>query len=73
MDANSLQSGSVLDVIQHTEIKNLGKTVIVNVPDAIVVRERLSNSELNEIQIIIRKATCGDYFTLGETGYKRIN
>lgn len=61
----------MMDIVR-TEVKKLGKTVIANVHDAIVVRERLSNSELNEIQAIVRKATCVDYFALGETEYVRI-
>jgi hypothetical protein len=61
----------MMDIVR-TEVKKLGKNVIANVHDAIVVRERLSNSELNEIQAIVRKATCVDYFALGETKYMRI-
>ncbi len=53
------------------ELQKLGKTVLANVHDAIVVRERLTKSELLAIESIVRKKTHVEYFALGETQYSR--
>ena len=53
------------------ELQKLGKTVLANVHDAIVVRERLTKSELLAIESIVRKQTHVEYFALGETQYSR--
>ena len=44
-----------------------GKTVVANIHDAIVVRERLTKSELQAIENIVRAKTSVSYFALGET------
>ena len=54
-------------------LKTLGKTVLANVHDAIVVRERLTDSERLAIENTVRDSTKVQYFTLGETPYERIN
>lgn len=46
-----------------------GKTVLANVHDAIVVRERLTKSELLAIENIVIAKTSVSYFALGETPY----
>ena len=62
----------MMDLVRK-ELKTLGKTVLANVHDAIVVRERLTESERLMIQNIVRAKTKVDYFSLGETRYKRTN
>ena len=57
--------------IVRTELQKLGKTVLANVHDAIVVRERLTDSELLAIEQVIRTCTNVEYFALGETHYER--
>ena len=57
--------------IVRTELQKLGNTVLANVHDAIVVRERLTDSELLAIENFVRARTCVSYFALGETEYKR--
>ncbi len=52
------------------ELQKLGKTVLANVHDAIVVRERLTKSELLAIEKTVRAKTNVEYFALGETQYK---
>ena len=52
------------------ELQKLGKTVLANVHDAIVVRERLTKSELLAIENKVRRKTHVEYFALGETEYK---
>jgi len=54
------------------ELKTLGKTVLANVHDAIVVRERLTDSERLAIQNLVRDSTKVRNFALGETPYERI-
>ncbi len=58
--------------IVRNELKKLGKTVLANVHDAIVVRERLPASELIAIENQVRAKTKVQYFALGETEYKRV-
>ena len=57
--------------IVRNELQKLGKTVLANVHDAIVVRERLTKSELLAVQNKVRKLTVVKYFALGDTQYKR--
>ena len=74
-------SGSLCVAIQHAETKmmyivrkklqKLGKTVLANVHDAIVVRQRLTASELLAIEKLVRRITKVQYFALGETPYKK--
>ena len=58
--------------IVRTELQKLGKTVLANVHDAIVVRERLTASELLAIEQFVRTTTNVQYFALGETPYVRV-
>lgn len=53
------------------ELEKLGNTVLANVHDAIVVRQRLTRSELLAIENLVRAKTEVQYFQLGETEYKR--
>ncbi len=53
------------------EVEKLGKTVIANVHDAIVVRQRLTASELLAIEQVVRTSTNVQYFSLGETKYSK--
>ncbi len=57
--------------IVRKKLQKLGKTVLANVHDAIVVRERLTKSELLAIESIVRTSTNVQYFALGETRYCR--
>ena len=57
--------------IVRDELKTLGKTVLANVHDAIVVRERLTDSERIAIEKVVRNITKVGYFALGETEYTR--
>jgi hypothetical protein len=57
--------------IVRKELRKLGKTVLANVHDAIVVRERLTASELLAIEHVVRASTKVGYFALGETQYVR--
>ena len=57
--------------IVRDELQKLGKTVLANVHDAIVVRERLTKSELLAIENKVRRKTHVEYFALGETPYKK--
>jgi hypothetical protein len=60
----------MMDLVRD-ELKKLGKTVLANVHDAIVVRERLTASELLVIEELVRATTKVQYFALGETPYVR--
>jgi hypothetical protein len=60
----------MMDMVRK-ELKKLGMTVLANVHDAIVVRERLTKSELLAIEIKVRRKTHVEYFALGETPYKK--
>ncbi len=57
--------------IVRDELQMLGKTVLANVHDAIVIREHLSASELLAIENQVIAKTKVEYFALGETRYKR--
>ena len=59
--------------IVRKKLQKLGKTVLANVHDAIVVRERMTASELLAIEKLVRRITKVQYFALGETPYKRTN
>lgn len=58
----------MMDMVRD-ELKKLGKTVLANVHDAIVVRERLTPKELLAIHDLVRSVTNVQYFALGETQY----
>jgi hypothetical protein len=53
----------------RVELKKLNKTVLANVHDAIVIRERLSEKEREMIEKEVREYTKVEYFALGETKY----
>ena len=55
--------------IVRKKLQKLGKTVLANVHDAIVVRERLTDSERLAIQETVRNSTKVQYFALGENKY----
>ncbi len=57
--------------IVRKKLQKLGKTVLANVHDAIVVRERLTASELLAIEKLVKRITKVQYFALGETEYKK--
>lgn len=57
--------------IVRKELGKLGKTVLANVHDAIVVRQRLTAFEQFLIEKTVRAKTKVQYFALGETQYKR--
>jgi len=59
--------------IVRKQLQKLGNAVLANVHDAIVVRERLTASELLAIEQIVRTSTNVQYFALGETPYKSCN
>jgi len=61
----------MMDIVRDT-LKTLGKTVLANVHDAIVVRERLTDSERIAIENLVRDTTKVRYFALGETPYVRV-
>jgi hypothetical protein len=60
----------MMDIVRK-ELNKLGKTVLANVHDAIVVRERLTALELQAIEKLVRRITKVEYFALGETQYSR--
>jgi hypothetical protein len=60
----------MMDIVRD-ELQKLGKTVLANVHDAIVVRERLTKSELLAIENLVKSKTTVEYFALGETKYSR--
>ena len=62
----------MMDIVRD-ELQKLGKTVLANVHDAIVVRQQLTASELLAIEQIVRTSTNVQYFALGETQYQRHN
>jgi hypothetical protein len=55
------------------ELKKLNKTVLANVHDAIVIRERLTEKEREIIEKEVREYTKVEYFALGETHYQSSN
>jgi hypothetical protein len=60
----------MMDMIR-SELKKLGKTVLANVHDAIVVREQLTEKERLMIEEVVCNSTKVEYFALGETPYKK--
>lgn len=60
----------MMDIVRD-ELQKLGMTVLANVHDAIVVRERLKPKELLAIQESVKLKTSVKYFALGETQYCR--
>jgi hypothetical protein len=60
----------MMDLVRD-ELQKLGKTVLANVHDAIVVRERLTEKELLAIENLVKSKTNVEYFALGETKYER--
>lgn len=62
---------TIMMKLVRDELQKLGKTVLANVHDAIVVRQRLTASELLAIEQVVRTSTKVGYFALGETEYKR--
>ena len=58
----------MMDIFRD-ELKKLGKTVIANVHDAVVTRERLSANEIAHIESVVRAKTNVGYFAIGETSY----
>ncbi len=60
----------MMDIVRD-ELQKHGKTVLANVHDAIVLKERLTDIELQSIQKVVREATGVEYFALGETKYIR--
>jgi len=60
----------MMDLVRD-ELMALKKTVLANVHDAIVIRQRLSASELSKIEQHVRTTTKIGYFALGETRYQR--
>jgi hypothetical protein len=64
---------TVMMNLVRKELRKLGKTVLANVHDAIVVRERLTASELKAIQDLVIDKTKVQCFALGETQYAHCN
>ena len=60
----------MMDMVR-SQLKALGKTVLANVHDAIVVRERLTAKERLMIEKVVRHSTKVGYFALGETQYRK--
>ena len=58
----------MMDIVRD-EIKKLGKTLLANVHDAVVIREQLSQSQRNSIENAVRIRTAVTNFSLGETAY----
>jgi hypothetical protein len=58
----------MMDIVRD-EIKKLGKTLLANVHDAVVIREQLSQSEMESIENVVRLRTGVTNFSLGETAY----
>ncbi len=64
---------TIMMKLVRDEVEKLGKTVLANIHDAIVVRQRLTASELLAIQNLVIAKTKVHYFALGETPYARCN
>lgn len=58
----------MMDMVR-AEVKNSGNTVLANVHDAVVVRNKISAKLLAKIELKVQVRTGVDYFRLGETGY----
>ncbi len=60
----------VMNIVRE-ELNKLGREVLANVHDAIVVRHKLSAYDKEEIEIKMRDSTNCPYWRLGETRYER--
>ena len=60
----------VMDVVR-SELQKLNIEVIANVHDAIVVRQKLTNYQREEIEFKMREVTNIKYWRLGQTKYER--
>lgn len=60
----------VMDVVRN-ELQKLNIEVIANVHDAIVVRQKLTNYQREEIEFKMRDVTNIKYWRLGQTKYER--
>jgi hypothetical protein len=60
----------VMDVVR-SELQKLNIEVIANVHDAIVVRQKLTNYQREEIEFKMREVTNVKYWRLGQTKYER--
>ena len=60
----------VMDVVR-SELQKLNVEVIANVHDAIVVRQKLTNYQREEIEFKMREVTNIKYWRLGQTKYER--
>jgi hypothetical protein len=58
----------MMDIVR-AEVKKSGNTVLANVHDAVVVRNRIPALLLAKIERKVQVRTGVDYFRLGETGY----
>ncbi|MCX7246798.1 MAG: hypothetical protein NTX31_03845 [Burkholderiales bacterium] len=61
---------AVMDIVR-AELKTLGRTVLANIHDAIIIRHKLSAYDREEIEYKMRASTGIDYWRLGETKLKR--
>lgn len=59
----------MMDMVR-AEVKSLQKTLIASIHDAIVIREQLTDSERQAIEVKVRQRTAINYFRLGETELK---
>ncbi|PUE28055.1 hypothetical protein B9Z35_12780 [Limnohabitans sp. Jir61] len=55
--------------IVRDELRKLGKTLLANVHDAVVIREQLTQDEIKVIENEVRYRTAVTNFSLGETPY----
>ena len=61
---------AVMDVVRHTLAK-LNKTVLANIHDAIVLKQRLRVDDKHEIEMCMQEQTDNPYWRLGATELKR--
>jgi hypothetical protein len=59
-----------MDVVRHTLAK-LNKTVLANIHDAIVLKQRLRVDDKHEIEMCMQEQTDNPYWRLGATELKR--
>jgi len=57
---------NVMDVVRK-ELKKLGRYSLANVHDAIIIRNKLSSYDKDEIEIKMRQQTNNNYWRLGES------
>lgn len=60
----------MMDIVRR-ELRAINATLLANVHDAVVVRRKLTDSELLHIQEAVRTETGIQYFALGENEYNR--